>query len=427
MSRPIIVLGDKTDHGGTVIGASTTTDIEGKGVARVGDPVICPKCNKLTHIISGDPTNTEDGKPLAQHGDKTSCGAMLISSQATTAIDPGAGARGSDLGGVAAGLATLVGQSNAIITASTTAASAAASILSGQAQSPSSTGQSYPRVEEAEEEEEIGEVEMGPKGPLDDDLEFYAQLYQAEINKLQAMVDAGDQAETAEAILSLLHMPSPKGVLTVISKAGANRIDDALRRGVGTLKSVGKDAIKEDLDRSRDHIREAIQWYEEQLSVVYQKQEARQEGREDADEFTIAREREELERYLNNSFADAEQKIIDQVKFARYSANAMKDESINARDKLREHRDQNLVDSKPYDPIKDAQLDKSLQGLLDKWAIAEGRLKEAELAEKLVKKEKAIFRTGDLGQKITSLEAVSNALFNLKSAPEDAKNPFNQN
>ena len=64
---------------------------------------------------------------------------------------------------------------------------------------------------------------------------------------------------------------------------------------------------------------------------------------------------------------------------------------------------------------------------MDKWAIAEGRLKEAELAEKLVKKEKAIFRTGDLGQKITPLEAVSNALFNLKSAPEDAKNPFNQN
>lgn len=43
MSRPIIVLGDKTDHDGTVIGASTTTDIDGKGVARVGDKVICPK------------------------------------------------------------------------------------------------------------------------------------------------------------------------------------------------------------------------------------------------------------------------------------------------------------------------------------------------------------------------------------------------
>ena len=119
MSRPIIVLGDKTDHGGTVISASTTMDIDGKGVARVGDKVICPKHGPspiITTIATGDPTNIVDGQPIARHGDKTACGATLISSQAASVVDSGAAARGSDLSDVASGLATPVGRSNATIT-----------------------------------------------------------------------------------------------------------------------------------------------------------------------------------------------------------------------------------------------------------------------------------------------------------------------
>ncbi|WP_133490763.1 PAAR domain-containing protein [Alcanivorax sp. 24] len=122
MSRPIIVLGDKTDHGGTVIGASTTTDIDGKGVARVGDKVICPKHGPspiITTIATGDPTNLVDGQPVARHGDKTACGATLISSQAGSVVDAGGGKKGSDLGAVAAGLATVVGVSAAVIGART--------------------------------------------------------------------------------------------------------------------------------------------------------------------------------------------------------------------------------------------------------------------------------------------------------------------
>ena len=122
MSRPIIVLGDKTDHGGTVIGASTTTDIDGKGVARVGDKVICPKHGPspiITTIATGDPTNLVDGQPVARHGDKTACGATLISSQAASVVDAGGGKKGSDLGAVAAGLATVVGVSAAVIGART--------------------------------------------------------------------------------------------------------------------------------------------------------------------------------------------------------------------------------------------------------------------------------------------------------------------
>lgn len=43
MGRPFIVVGDRTDHGGVVVGSSQTTDTHGKRIARVGDQVTCPK------------------------------------------------------------------------------------------------------------------------------------------------------------------------------------------------------------------------------------------------------------------------------------------------------------------------------------------------------------------------------------------------
>ncbi|MFP5390528.1 MAG: PAAR domain-containing protein [Gammaproteobacteria bacterium] len=85
MAGPVIVLGDKTSHGGTVIEASTMTDIAGKGVARMGDKTSCPIPGHGTNpIVTGDQTCIIDGKPVARHGDKTSCGATLIASQQTT-------------------------------------------------------------------------------------------------------------------------------------------------------------------------------------------------------------------------------------------------------------------------------------------------------------------------------------------------------
>ena len=86
MSRPFIVLGDKTSHGGVVISASGTSDCDGKGIARVGDQVTCPKKGhgQVTMIVSGDSTAIIDGRPAARHGDKTACGALLIASQSLT-------------------------------------------------------------------------------------------------------------------------------------------------------------------------------------------------------------------------------------------------------------------------------------------------------------------------------------------------------
>ena len=85
MPRPLIVLGDKTDHGGQVVAASPTTTVNGIPVARVGDAVTCPrKGHGTTVIATGDPNMLVDGQPVARHGDKTACGATLIASQTLT-------------------------------------------------------------------------------------------------------------------------------------------------------------------------------------------------------------------------------------------------------------------------------------------------------------------------------------------------------
>lgn len=89
MARPIIVVGDATDHGGKVIKGAPTATINGIPIARVGDTVTCPKRGHGTTVIAtGDANMLVDGKPVARHGDKTACGATLIASQTlTTASD----------------------------------------------------------------------------------------------------------------------------------------------------------------------------------------------------------------------------------------------------------------------------------------------------------------------------------------------------
>jgi len=85
MSGSLIVLGDKTSHGGTVVEASAETSVGNVRVARVGDKVSCPiQGHGTCPIVTGDPTMMIDGKPAARHGDQTSCGAVLISSQGLT-------------------------------------------------------------------------------------------------------------------------------------------------------------------------------------------------------------------------------------------------------------------------------------------------------------------------------------------------------
>lgn len=80
MPGPLIRLGDKTSHNGVVLEASTHSDSGGVGIARMGDKVSCPRCGD-NRIATGDSTMIVDGKPVARHGDKTACGAVLIAGQ----------------------------------------------------------------------------------------------------------------------------------------------------------------------------------------------------------------------------------------------------------------------------------------------------------------------------------------------------------
>lgn len=88
MSLPLIVMGDRTTHGGTVITADLTFDINGKCVARIGDMTVCPKCKGTFRIKSGAGDLVDgEGNGYARHMDQTECGAKLISSQITTTWD----------------------------------------------------------------------------------------------------------------------------------------------------------------------------------------------------------------------------------------------------------------------------------------------------------------------------------------------------
>ncbi|WP_082113895.1 PAAR domain-containing protein [Chromobacterium vaccinii] len=78
--KPVIRLGDPTDHGGNVTSASSTTTMFGKAVALVGDSVSCPQQGHTNCVIvEGDPSWTVGGKGVALQGHKVSCGATLIS------------------------------------------------------------------------------------------------------------------------------------------------------------------------------------------------------------------------------------------------------------------------------------------------------------------------------------------------------------
>ena len=85
--RRFIVLGDKTSHGGTVISARGAGRvpfyIDGKPVACVGDPVICPRCKGVHRILTGadDPPVWLDGALVAVENGKVSDGAVLMSIQ----------------------------------------------------------------------------------------------------------------------------------------------------------------------------------------------------------------------------------------------------------------------------------------------------------------------------------------------------------
>lgn len=78
--RGVIRLGDKTDHGGEVISASSGTTVMGKVAALAGDLTYCPACKGKFAVKPGGNGPRHEGRAYAYHGDVTECGARLITS-----------------------------------------------------------------------------------------------------------------------------------------------------------------------------------------------------------------------------------------------------------------------------------------------------------------------------------------------------------
>ncbi|TCV94540.1 putative Zn-binding protein involved in type VI secretion [Luteibacter rhizovicinus] len=80
MSRPIVVVGDITTHGGRVISGCPVARLYGLAVARIGDKVICDACGTIASIVETGLPSIGDEPRFAVHGDRTSCGAWVMSS-----------------------------------------------------------------------------------------------------------------------------------------------------------------------------------------------------------------------------------------------------------------------------------------------------------------------------------------------------------
>jgi uncharacterized Zn-binding protein involved in type VI secretion len=78
--RGVIRIGDKTDHGGEVVSASSGTIVMGKEAALADDKTHCPKCKGQFAIKPDGKGAKHQGRFYAYHGDVTECGARLLSS-----------------------------------------------------------------------------------------------------------------------------------------------------------------------------------------------------------------------------------------------------------------------------------------------------------------------------------------------------------
>lgn len=83
MGKPFIRKKDTHTHGGKVIEGAPASFVLGLPIARKFDKITCP-IHGDGFIATGDDSLIVDGRPVARFGDKTSCGAKLLPSQAIT-------------------------------------------------------------------------------------------------------------------------------------------------------------------------------------------------------------------------------------------------------------------------------------------------------------------------------------------------------
>ncbi len=79
MSRPFVVLGDTSSHGGSVGTATAGFTVNGVAVAAQGDDFECPLHGTVAIHAVGQGMRA-NGKTPARDADATSCGASLVAS-----------------------------------------------------------------------------------------------------------------------------------------------------------------------------------------------------------------------------------------------------------------------------------------------------------------------------------------------------------
>jgi uncharacterized Zn-binding protein involved in type VI secretion len=87
MAYPISKVGDTSDHGGAIITGSSSFDVNGIPVARIGDILACPQHGNNPIVSSLVVNAQDDGKLLAHIGSKTQCGATITTGDATFTVE----------------------------------------------------------------------------------------------------------------------------------------------------------------------------------------------------------------------------------------------------------------------------------------------------------------------------------------------------
>ncbi|WP_105746282.1 PAAR domain-containing protein [Cronobacter dublinensis] len=87
MSSGLVLLGDRTTHGGIVVSVSSNYSVNGKRAAVVGDLVSCPIEGHGTNpIIEGSPKRSSNGFAVVVDGCKCQCGCRVISSATNNTV-----------------------------------------------------------------------------------------------------------------------------------------------------------------------------------------------------------------------------------------------------------------------------------------------------------------------------------------------------
>jgi len=91
----IIIVGDTTTTGGTILTGEDCVKSEGMPAALIGDSVFCPKCGQNGIIIEGCTTFNVQGKPVAYNCSLIACGCptgthRIVATTSMVFVDPSA-------------------------------------------------------------------------------------------------------------------------------------------------------------------------------------------------------------------------------------------------------------------------------------------------------------------------------------------------